>query len=78
MTAARTTTEVRTGTRPRLYPMPAPGDDPRFTFGLLIDVLDVLQTHGYPRPAAGGDLIELQQALFGFLYDTTRREASNP
>jgi hypothetical protein len=69
-------TEVRTASLPRIYPLPRPDADPRFTFGLLIDVLDVLETHGYPRPAAGGDLIELQQALFRFLYETTRREAT--
>ena len=52
----------------RLYPMPAPDDDPRFTFGLLADVVTVLERHGYPRPTHGRDLIDLHGALFGFLY----------
>ncbi|NJC86805.1 hypothetical protein HC030_30330 [Planosporangium mesophilum] len=54
--------------------MPAPADDPRFTFGLLIDLIDVLETHGYPRPLSGGDLVALQQAMFRFLYDAHRAE----
>ena len=55
----------------RLYPMPAPTDDPRFTYGLLADAVKVLERHGYPRPTSGGDLTALQTALFGFLYDPT-------
>lgn len=52
------------------YPLPRTEADDRFTFGLMIDLADVLQTHGYPRPTTGPDLIALQQAVFGFLYDT--------
>ena len=52
----------------RIYPMPAPEDDVRFTYGLLSDVVNVLVRHGYERPEAGGDLAALQQSLFGFLY----------
>jgi hypothetical protein len=52
----------------RLYPMPAPTDDPRFTYGLLSDAVTVLERHGYPRPESGPDLVALQEALFGFLY----------
>ena len=52
----------------RLYPMPAPADDSRFTYGLLSDAVKVLERHGYPRPISGSDLVALQQALFGFLY----------
>ncbi|GLW31233.1 hypothetical protein [Actinoplanes regularis] len=52
----------------RIYPMPAPKDDARFTHGLLFDVVGVLERHGYDRPESGGDLVELQQKLFGFLY----------
>lgn len=52
----------------RVYPLPRPDDDPRFSFGLAVAVADVLAAHGYPPVRAGGDLIELQQALFGFLY----------
>jgi hypothetical protein len=56
-------------TATRLYPMPAPADDPRFTYGLLADAVRVLERHGYPRPTSGADLTALQTALFGFLYD---------
>jgi hypothetical protein len=59
----------RTAPLPRLYPISAPADDPRFTVGLLIDLADVLQTHGYPRLCSGGDLLDLQQVMFRFLYD---------
>jgi hypothetical protein len=54
--------------RERAYPLPRPVDgDPRFTFGLLVDVAEVLTRHGYPelQPA---DLVELQQCLFRLLY----------
>lgn len=55
----------------RAYPLPRPesGDDPRFTLGLVVDVSEVLAAHGYPPVKAGGDLVELRQALFGFLYE---------
>ncbi|WP_143232483.1 hypothetical protein [Actinoplanes regularis] len=55
-------------TTDRIYPMPAPEDDARFTYGLLADVVKVLERHGYPRPETGGDLVALQSALFGYLY----------
>ncbi|MEU4421270.1 hypothetical protein AB0F81_11640 [Actinoplanes sp. NPDC024001] len=55
-------------TTDRIYPMPAPDDDARFTYGLLFDVVKVLERHGYDRPETGGDLVALQQSLFGFLY----------
>lgn len=52
----------------RAYPLnPAPEDDARFTRGLSIDVADVLVRHGYPEPT-GLDWVELQLALFRFLY----------
>jgi hypothetical protein len=54
--------------RERSYPIPAPSDDKRFSFGLMLDVAQVLLDHGYPRVSSGGDLRALQQALFGFLY----------
>lgn len=58
----------------RLFPItPRPDDDPRFTLGLALDVAEVLHQHGYPQITAGGDLLELQQALFGFLYGTAGR-----
>lgn len=52
----------------RTYPLAAPADDPRFTIGLLADVIRVLTEHGYPPVNSGGDVVELQMALFGFLY----------
>lgn len=58
----------------RAFPIrPKPADDSRFTFGLTIDVAKVLAAHGYPDltdPAAGSghDIVELQQALYRFLY----------
>lgn len=61
---------VPTPAHDRTYPIPAPVDDPRFTFGLTIDVARVLAEHGYPPITAGGDLVALQQSLFGFLYQS--------
>lgn len=55
----------------RLYPMPAPPYDSRFTYGLLADAAKLLERHGYPRPTGGGDLVALQEALFRFLYALT-------
>jgi len=59
----------------RAFPIAKPPDssDPRFTFGLTVDVAKVLAEHGYPDltdPAVGGgrDFVELQQALYRFLY----------
>jgi hypothetical protein len=48
--------------------MQAPDEDRRFTFGLTIDVAKVLAEHGYEPITDGGDLVALQQALYGFLY----------
>lgn len=56
--------------RERTYPLPRPaegGSDPRFTLGLLVDVTAVLVDHGYP-PLTAMDAVELQVALFRFLY----------
>lgn len=55
---------------PRVYPVLGPGpgqDDKRFTFGLMLDVATVLKQHGYPE-INGLDFVDLQQALFRFLY----------
>ncbi|MEE6264944.1 hypothetical protein V2E29_04685 [Streptomyces diastatochromogenes] len=53
----------------RQYPIrPVDDEDPRFTFGLTLDVADVLQQHGYPPVTAGLDLVDLRQALYRFLY----------
>lgn len=53
------------------YPLPRAQDDARFSMGLLIEVASVLQEHGYPPIVDGDDLVDLQQALFGFLYERT-------
>ncbi|MEV6634390.1 hypothetical protein AB0M54_26945 [Actinoplanes sp. NPDC051470] len=55
-------------TAQRTYPLTPADVDERFTFWLLIDVAELLEKHGYTRPVAYLDLIELRQALFGFLY----------
>ncbi|MFF7308110.1 hypothetical protein [Streptomyces sp. NPDC008137] len=53
----------------RQYPIrPQPDDDPRFTLGLAFDVKKVLEQHGYPEITNGLDFIDLQQALYQFLY----------
>lgn len=51
----------------RNYPVPRLVTDSRFTFGLIVDAADALTSRGYP-PLTGLDLVELQQALFRFLY----------
>lgn len=57
------------GTTPQpSYPLPAPADtDPRFSYGLLHDIANVLQRNGFPRPE-GTDWAQLMTALGGFLY----------
>ena len=55
----------------RAYPLPRPEDDPNFNLGLIIDVSKVLTDHGYPAIHQGGDIVRLQQALFGFIYGET-------
>jgi len=62
-------TTADTGPDQPAYPVPDPGEhDPRFTLGLTLDVATVLTAHGYPPPAAGADLLRLQQALFRSIY----------
>ncbi len=62
-----------------VYPLPAGvSDDPRFTFGLLVAVADVLTAHGYPPPRTGADLIGLRQALFNTLYQPRSDPTSRP
>lgn len=57
-------------TQVRRYPVAQNETDPRFTIGLVLEVAEVLQQHGYPRieAANAADFVELQQALFAFLY----------
>lgn len=52
----------------RVYPLPPIHRDPRFTLSLLVDVCTVLERHGYQRPTNGLDLVDLQNALHGFVY----------
>ncbi|MDK1474933.1 hypothetical protein QNO07_16135 [Streptomyces sp. 549] len=60
---------MSTDPRPRAYPIrPLPDDDARFTFGLIRDVAEVLAAHGFPPVTSGLDHVDLQQALFRFLY----------
>ena len=62
--------------RARQYPIrPRPAEDSRFTLGLALDVAKVLKEHGYPAVTSGRDFLELQQALFGFLYGGPDGEA---
>lgn len=59
----------------RAYPIqPRPDDDDRFTRGLTIDVAKVLTDHGYPTVANGLDFVDLQQALYRFLYGDRDRD----
>ncbi|MEX5708144.1 hypothetical protein AB1484_07465 [Parafrankia sp. FMc6] len=53
---------------PRVYPLDPPADDPRFTLGLTFDVARLLEQAGYPPITSGADLLELQMALFRYLY----------
>ncbi|MCS7484405.1 hypothetical protein ACFFQW_34315 [Umezawaea endophytica] len=41
--------------------------DPRFTAGLIFEVIDVLERHGYPSPV-GADYAEVHCGLFRLLY----------
>lgn len=64
--------EHATDPRPaRDYPLDVP-NDPRFTIGLLLDIRQVLEQHGYPPVREGLDLVDLQACLFGFLYGDAR------
>lgn len=60
----------------RAYPLPRPesGNDPRFTYGLSINVKRALEAAGYPPITAGSDIVELQLALFRFLYKPLNAE----
>ncbi|MCW0214392.1 MAG: hypothetical protein OJJ54_13615 [Pseudonocardia sp.] len=51
----------------RNYPVPEQEHDPRFTIGLLFDVERLIVSAGYP-PLENMDRVDLQEALFRFLY----------
>ncbi|MFS8104832.1 hypothetical protein LFM09_47800 [Lentzea alba] len=54
------------------YPITLPdsdGDDRRFTFGFVHEVGEVFARHGYPPVGQSWrDHLELQQALYRFIY----------
>lgn len=59
------------------YPLPRPaGNDPRFTFGLLLDVVKTIEAHGFPPVGNSGDLADLNLALYRFLYASDGRPAA--
>jgi hypothetical protein len=64
------TTAPPTPTPTPCYPIPRPasGDDPRFCYGLALDIGKVLVQFGYPPLAAGRDVRRLHEALFSFIY----------
>jgi hypothetical protein len=55
----------------RIYPAARDGNDGRFTLGLVIDVISILELHRLPPPE-GRDYVELQDPLFTFLYGDMR------
>lgn len=57
----------------RAYPLPQSENDLRFTFGLMRDVGKVLESHGFPPLRNGCDMVDLQQALFAFVYASDSR-----
>lgn len=50
------------------YPLTRPADDKRFNFGVMCRVAAVLTEAGYPQ-LSGRDMVDLQSALFRFLYE---------
>jgi len=62
MTSVSTTVRYR-----QTYPLAGTSSDGRFSFGLTYDIAKVIEAAGYP-PVRGADIIELQQALYRFLY----------
>ena len=59
------------GRAARNYPLarPADGEDRRFTFGLILDISQVLERHGFPPVSGGDDYVALMLALFAFIYE---------
>jgi hypothetical protein len=64
-------TTITPAIRPAAYPVPDPGQDSRFTYGLLFDIAEVLRRHGYPQPA-GTDWADLMLALSRFIYQNNK------
>lgn len=68
--------ETEMSTREPVYPLSCPAaDDPRFTFGFVIEVAKAITKAGYPPFESGLDLVRLQQALFQMIY--AREDVSN-
>lgn len=60
-----------------IAPLGADGNDHRFTFGFVHDVGKVFEEHGYPSIGQRwGDHLELQQALYRFIYLGDERAVS--
>jgi hypothetical protein len=49
------------------FPLPQDDGDTRLTFGLVLEMAEVLKRHGFPGVTAM-DHVDLQMALFRFLY----------
>lgn len=60
---------VQQALKAHTYPLPDDGtaSDPRFCFGLIADLADVLVDHDYPPPEPA-DFVRLIQLTFRFLY----------
>ena len=52
----------------RVYPVDEPINDPRFGNGLAFAVGELLTEFGYPSLHVG-DVLDLQEALYDFLYE---------
>lgn len=64
--------------QPPAYPLRRPSsDDQRFTVGLVLDISQVLISHGYPPIATGNDLLRWQNALFTTIYHPSRYYRGN-
>lgn len=57
------------------YPLPPSemAKDRRLCLGLLVDVVEVLQAHGFPPMTSGWDLSRLMESLAGFAYNVDHR-----
>lgn len=58
----------------RVYPMPHPGPDPRFTECLVNSVAGVLVAHGYPPLSVPTDWAALETALVRYLYQPPKEK----
>lgn len=64
--------EMKRSPAGKVYPIPLPGDDPRFTIGLLVEVARVIEAAGYPK-LDPYDYPELSVALYRFIYKVEGR-----